>query len=401
MQMKAFVRYTLILFAAVFYVAAASVSAQDVSKQRNKKAKLEKDIAILDKQISDIKAQSSSATTRLKMLRKNIANRKELVEESRALIKVYNDSIKTKDIEIGTLETEVDTLMQHYEKLIRVAYKYRNPRVWYLYVFASEDVGQAFRRAGYFRNISDQIRSKAQLIRERKTNLVEQKNVLSGLKKEEESVKRALENELKKLRKDEAEADKLVTQLKNDRKAIEKQIASKKKEVQKLNKEIQRKIDEAQRSKQKSGGKKDDSGDVKLSGEFESNKGKLPWPVNGALVAGFGKQYHPVFKNLELPENEGIDIAVEKGEPVKCVFDGQVLDVFVMPSYGQCVLIQHGKTYFTFYCKLTSIAVKAGEKVKTGQKIGQVETMGGTLQLHFEIWKNKVPQNPTHWLKKK
>ena len=141
--------------------------------------------------------------------------------------------------------------------------------------------------------------------------------------------------------------------------------------------------------------------DVKLSGEFENNKGKLPWPVNGALVGKFGKQYHPVFKNLELPPNEGIDIAVESGAEVKSVYDGQVLDVFVMPTYGQCVLVQHGNTYFTFYCKLGSVAVKKGNKVKTGQKLGVAETTGEASQIHFEIWKDKVPQNPSNWLKQK
>ena len=399
--MKVFIRHTFVLFAAMFCLAATSVSAQDVSKQKKKKAQLEKDIAILDKQIVDIKEKSASETTRLGMLRKNIANRKALVEESRSLIKAYSDSIKVKDAEIVALGSEVDTLIQSYAKLVRVAYKYRNPRVWYLYVFASEDVGQAFRRVGYFKNVSDQIRIQAQLIRERKSCLEDQKTALSNLKKEEEAVKNALEAELKSLRTDEAEADKLVQKLKKDRASIEKQIASKKKEVRNLNKEIQRKIDEAQRAKQKTSTKKDDGVDAKLSGEFESNKGKLPWPVNGVLVSGFGKQYHPVFKNLELPENEGIDIAVDKGGAVNSVFNGVVLDVFVMPSYGQCVLVQHGKTYFTFYCKLTALTVKAGDKVKTGQKIGQVETIGGTTQLHFEIWKNKVPQNPALWLKKK
>lgn len=395
------IKCTFLSAVAVIFVATSSLYAQDVSKQKEKKAKLEKEISILDKQIQDIKAQSSSASTRLEMLRKNIENRKELVDESRSLIKVYGDSIMTMDAEIVHLGAEVDTLLLHYSKLLKTAYKYRDPHVWYLYVFASEDVGQAFRRVGYFRNISGQIRDKAQIIREKRSDLEVQKEAMTVLKQEEEAVKAALEAELKKLRSDEKEADKLVQQLKKDKKNIEKQIASKKKEVQNLNKEIQKKIEEAQKAKAKSGGSKDDGSAVKLSGEFENNKGKLPWPVNGALVAGFGKQYHPVFKNLELPANEGIDIAVEKGASVSSVFNGEVLDVFVMPTYGQCVLIQHGKTYFTFYCKLGSVAVKTGDKVKTGQKIGVVDEMGGTSQIHFEIWKNKVPQNPANWLRKK
>ena len=167
--------------------------------------------------------------------------------------------------------------------------------------------------------------------------------------------------------------------------------------------DLQKKIEEAQKKKKNtsSGGKTANQQDVKLSGEFANNKGKLPWPVNGVLVRSYGKQYHPVFKNLELPSNDGIDIAVDAGGEVCSVFEGEVLDVFVMPSYGQCVLVQHGSTYFTFYCKLGSIVVKKGEKVRTGQKLGVVEPMNGTSQIHFEIWKDKSPQNPSSWLRSK
>lgn len=394
-------KQAMMMIVAVVLMATLPVAAQDVARQKEKKTKLEKEIALLDRQIAEIKTKSSSATTRLSMLRKNIENRKSLIEESRALIKAYGDSLMVKDSEIGILESEVDTLLTNYEILVRTAYKYRNPNVWYLYVFASDNVGQAFRRIGYFRNISNKIREGAHVIRARKSDLELQKESLEALREEEQAVQASLEAELKNLRSDEKEADRLVQQLKNDRKKIESQIAAKKKEVQKLNKEIQRKIEEAQRAKGKSGSKKEDPGAAKLSGEFENNKGKLPWPVNGALVSSFGRQFHPVFKNLELPENEGIDIAADKGTSVTSVFNGQVLDVFVMPAYGQCVLIQHGKTYFTFYCKLTSLTVKTGDKVTTGQKIGVVDEIGGTSQIHFEIWKNKVPQNPANWLKKK
>ena len=101
-----------------------------------------------------------------------------------------------------------------------------------------------------------------------------------------------------------------------------------------------------------------------MSAEFSKNKGKLPWPVNGSIVGKFGKQFHPVFKNLQLPANNGVDIAVAKGADVKAVFDGVVKQVFVMPGYNQCVLVQHGKNYFTFYCKLGSAKVKAGNRAQ-------------------------------------
>lgn len=400
--MKNIIRYILICVSAFALIGASPLSAQDLTKQKNKKAQLEKDIALLDKQIAGIKKQSASATTRLGLLRQNISNRKALVSESDRLIRSYDDSIRVKNKEIAGLQDEVDTLVHYYGKLIRDAYKYRDPRVWYLYVFASENLGQAFRRAGYFRSISEQIRYEADVIRGKQADLEGQKADLDILKQEAIAVKNARVKELNNLRKDEKEADQLVTQLKKDRKKIESQIAAKKKEVKALNKEIQRKIEQAQKSKTGSSGtKKSSEQDIKLSGEFANNKGKLPWPANGALVGKFGKQYHPVFKNLELPPNEGIDIAVESGSSVNSVYDGQVLDVFIMPTYGQCVLVQHGNTYFTFYCKLGTVAVKKGDKVKTGQKLGVAETINGTPQIHFEIWKDKIPQNPSNWLREK
>lgn len=398
--MRTGMKFIFAIVSAFLMLASASVYAQDVSKQRNKKAQLEKEITLLDKQIAGIKEQSASATTRLEMLRQNIANRKELIAESEALIKTYNDSIALKNKEILVLQNEIDTLVYYYTRLVSNAYKYRDSKVWYLYVFASDNLGQAFRRAAYFRNISGQIRRNAEAIREKEAELEVQKGALGKIRAVVVAEKNALVKELDGLRADEKEADNLIKQLKADSKAIEKQIAAKRKEVEALNREIQRKIEEAKRASSKnSSSKKADPAVDRLSGEFESNKGKLPWPADGAVVAKFGKRFHPVHKNLELPSNDGIDMAVEHGQAVTCIFEGVVTDVFLMPSYGQCVMVQHGNSYFTFYCRLENVAVKKGDKVTTGQTLGYVGSLNGTSQLHFEIWKNQAPQDPANWLR--
>ena len=140
--------------------------------------------------------------------------------------------------------------------------------------------------------------------------------------------------------------------------------------------------------------------DYKLAEEFSKNKGKLPWPAEGAVVDRFGQHYHPVFTRVKLPFNNGISIAVAKGARVKAVFDGVVKQIVVMPGYNQCVLVQHGN-WFSFYCKLQNTTVKAGDKVKTGQTIGSVDTINGDTQLHFQIWQKQTPQNPELWLRKK
>lgn len=398
--MRKFMKNIVALVSVILMLATSSAFAQDVSKQKNKKAQLEKEIKLLDEQIAGIREQSASTTTRLELLRKNISNRKELVAESEALIRSYNDSIRVKDKEIKTLQNEVDTLVLYYGKLVRSAYKHRNSKVWYLYVFASDNLGQAFRRAAYFRNISDQIRQDAAKIREKEAELEVQRGALKKLKTKAVTAKNSLVKELQDLSADEKEADDLIEQLKADSKAIEQQIASKKKEVEALNREIQRKIEEAKRAKKKSTTTaKNDPVSTKLSGDFANNKGKLPWPVKGAVVGDFGKRFHPVHKNLELPSNDGIDIAVNPGECVHSIFEGTVLDIFVMPSYGQCVMVQHGAAYYTFYCRMENITVKKGDKVKAGQTLGQVSALNGISQLHFQIWKDNSPQNPIDWLR--
>lgn len=380
-------------------VCTSGVYAQDTRVQEEKKARLEREIAIIDKQLAENASRSNSMLSDLTLIRKKISNRKTLVSEADREEKRYNDSIYLINREINRLQVRVDTLTAHYSRLVMGVYKNRDARVWYMYMFASENLGQAFRRLGYFRNLSSQMKEEARQIRTMQQELGEKKERLARLKKESESVKAARQKELDELRKDESKADTVVKRLQKDRKKYQNQLAAKKKEVNALNREIARIIAQAMKTDdQKKKDKAKAPVDMKLDGEFANNKGKLPWPADGPVMSRFGKQYHPVYKNLELPPNNGVDIALAKGTDVKAVFDGVVTQVFVMPGYNQCVLVQHGN-YFTLYCKMKGLSVKAGDKVRTGQTLGTIDTINGQTQLHFEVWKGKDPQNPENWLR--
>ncbi len=376
--------------------------AQDTKAYEEKKARLEREIAIIDKQLAENASQSSSMLSDLTLIRKNISNRKSLVNEADRRVRQYSDSIYLAQREINRLQARIDTLTSHYAKLVRSAYKNRDARVWYMYMLASDNLGQAFRRFGYFRNLSSQMKSEAKDIRVMQEELEGKKQRLTAMKAEAEALKAERVKELEKLKKDEAKADSVVKKLQKDKKKYQNQLASKKKEVNALNRQIAKLIEEAMKTddpkKQKSSSKKSAPVDMKLDGEFSKNKGKLPWPADGPVVGTFGKHYHPVYKNLELPSNNGIDVALAKGSDVKAVFDGTVTQVITMPGYNQCVLVQHGN-YFTLYCKMKSVSVKVGEKVKTGQKLGTIDTINGQTQLHFEVWKGSTPQNPESWLR--
>lgn len=389
-------RFLKIISVFLLVMSSVVVHAQDTRAQEEKKARLEREIAIIDRQLAENASKSNSLLSDLTLVRKKISNRKALVTEADRRIRQYSDSIYLAQREINRLQARVDTLTAHYSRLVLSAYKNRDARVWYMYMFASDNLGQAFRRFGYFKNLSSHMKKEAQDIREMQAELVQKKERMAVLKSEAESLKAERVKELDRLRADEAKADKVVKSLQKDRKKYQKQLQDKKREVNALNREIASII--AQSMKKDDPKKKKTEVDVKLDAEFAKNKGRLPWPADGPVVNRFGKQYHPVYRNLELPPNNGFDVALSKGTLVKSVFDGVVTQVLVMPGFNHCVMVKHGN-YFTLYCNMKDLLVKEGDKVKTGQELGTIDTINGQTQLHFELWKGDKPQNPENWLK--
>ena len=260
-----------------------------------------------------------------------------------------------------------------------------------MYLLSSDGLSQGLRRYGYLKSMAAGLNAQALEIKDTRARLEEEKAGLLKLREEASVLRNTRAVELKQLEKDESNSKQLVASLGKDKARYQKELAAKKKQVQALNAELNKMV-------KKSSGKPKTEVDAKLDKEFASNKGRLPWPADGPVVDSFGKHYHPVYKNVELPFNNGVNIALGKDSAVKAVFDGTVSNVVVIPGYNQCILVQHGG-YFTFYCKLASVNVKAGDKVKTGQVIGRVDTIAGETQLHFELWEGKTPRNPELWLK--
>lgn len=389
-------RWLTVIFLSLFL--AVNVHGQNVAAQEEKKARLEREIEILDRQLSDNASKSSNALSDLTLVRKKVANRKALVAESERRVREYSDRIYLKQRSINRMQARIDTLSEHYSKLVLSAYKNRDARLWYMYMLASDNIGQAIRRMAYFKNLSSQMNQEARRIKEAKRELEKEKEELQVLKKEAESVKAERAAELKRLQGEEKQSDKIVKQLQSNRKKYQSQLAAKKKQVDALNREIERLVAAAMNggSSKTSSGKTDF--DRKLAAEFSKNKGNLPWPADGPVVDKFGQKFHPVYKNLKLPPNNGVDIALSKGAKVRAVFDGVVKQIVVMPGYNKCILVQHGN-YFTFYCKLGSASVKAGDKVKAGDLLGTVDVINDQVLLHFQVWQGNKPQNPEHWLR--
>lgn len=395
------VKVTLTAVALLIYQSVTVLHAQDTSAQEQKKERLEREIELINRQLSSTNSKSRSALATYDLVSKKVSNRQALLRESRRKEKECADRIYLKQREINKLQESYDTLAAHYDRLVLGAYKNRDARIWYMYILASDDLSQAYRRYGYFKSLASQIGEEARRMEDARTKLEAERDELQKLRAEQKVVTQNTQKELGKLQSEQAESKALVGKLKKEKSKYQKELAAKRKQVEALDREIARLVREAMKGGTASGaGKKSNKMviDEKLAAEFSKNKGKLPWPADGPVVDAFGERYHPVYKNVKLPKNNGVGIALRPGTSVKCVFDGVVKQVLVMPGYNQCVLVQHGN-YFTFYCKLKNVVVKSGQKVKIGQEIGTVDTINRETQLHFQIWKDTTPQNPESWLK--
>lgn len=404
--------YTLLLTLVVCLPAQGQKTS--IKKLESQRAQLEKDIAMLNRQLAQNSKSSSAAMNSLTLVRSKISAREKLIAGCDETLRLLRDSISVCQGKLDRLQARYDTLSHYYARLVRGSYKNRDSRLWYMYLLSSESVGQGLRRFGYLRNLSSQMSGQALKIRETSALLEVEKARLLTLKDQADQMRSKVVRERASLQDEEAESHRLVNQLNKDRRKYQQQLQEKNRQKEALNRKIadliraqQEAAAKAAAAKNKAKGGKAETGkaattsteiDAKLSGEFAANRGRLPWPVEGAVVERFGKHKHPVYANVDLPQNNGVTLAVRRGAEAKAVFNGTVTQIVVLPGYNQCVLVSHGE-YFTLYSKLKTVSVKAGDKVVTGQTLGTVDTIGGEDQFHFELWKGSTPQNPESWLR--
>lgn len=125
--------------------------------------------------------------------------------------------------------------------------------------------------------------------------------------------------------------------------------------------------------------------------------GSMPsfrWPVKGRIITAFGTKVNGV-------TNDGINLAVPEGTPVKAAEDGVVAYAGnELKGYGNLVLVRHANGFVSAYANASELLVKRGESVKRGQTIAHAGQTGNVTspQLHFEIRKGSTPVDPTKYL---
>jgi septal ring factor EnvC (AmiA/AmiB activator) len=128
------------------------------------------------------------------------------------------------------------------------------------------------------------------------------------------------------------------------------------------------------------------------------SKGRVPWPVQGVLRLGFGRQIDPEFGTATL--RNGIEVAALEGSPVRAVAPGRVLFAGWFRGYGQVVIVDHGRGHMTVSGYLEELDVRADQYVAADQVIGGVGETGSLSGpgLYFEVRKGGKPVDPEEWL---
>ena len=279
-----------------------------------------------------------------------------------------------------------------------------------MFIFASKDINQAYKRLKYIQQYSEYRKSQANEIVKTQATLEEKINDLTQTNEEKTILVSMEEQEKQNLAIEKAEQENIVQKLQGKEQELKKQLKKKEAAKRKMQKAIQRIIEEeirkAREAAKKSG--KTSKGfpmtpeALKLSNSFASNKGKLPWPVKqGVITAQFGKHPHPVLAGIVI-NNNGIDISTTKGSTSRAIFNGVVSSVAIIPGEGKVVMVRHGE-YLSVYSYMSEVFVSKGDKIDIKQDLGVLINEAGKskTQVHLEIWKGMTKLNPKYWIFRK
>ncbi len=416
-------------------------SSIDLKKQRQR---LSNEIELLNKSLQKTSSSKNLTVKQVNALLAQIKLREQKISTISSEMTLINREINKNTQVIKKLESELAELKKNYANMIQFAYRNKSGYNKLMFLFAAHDFNQAFKRVKYLQQFGESRKVQANEIEQTQLALKKKAAELEINKKEKSSLIQAQEGEKKTLSTQKSEKDKVVKNFTSQEKEFKQEITKKKQEADRLARAIQaairkeiedenRRIEAARKAaaavaaakakaeaeKAKAEGrpvvvapkvdevKKDTKSAsnilsatpeaAKLSSDFTSNRGRLPWPVeNGIVTQGFGQ--HTYGRNVTV-NNDGLNIRTNDGQVVRAIFDGVVSSVVQMQGSGYAVIIRHGK-YFSVYSNLQSVSVKRLQTVTVKQAIGIAgkDPIEGVSEMHFEIWEGTSPLNPTPWL---
>lgn len=396
-------RYFFLLLLCVTPLLVSGQSNALIEKMRKERIEMEEQIAQQEKILMSTESNISNQVSNLNIISAKLKERIRLLDNTVSEIRLLDIESSRIEKQIAELEKEQEQCKERYADACRFFQRQNSNFNSLMFILATESFREMSRRARYVGEYSGSLREMAAEINQKRDTLEVKREQIETLKAEKIKLKEIQQKNEEDVRNEEKKQLSLINQLKNKRSNLKKEIASKQKKMNDLSKEIERQIQLAIKQEQsKNKGKKEPpQEDVKLSGSFESNKGKLPMPITGPyLVVGeYGIQNVAGMKDVR-QNNLGIDIQGKDGAQARAVFDGTVSSIFQHGKGQIGVLIRHG-SYISAYCNLSDTRLKTGDKVKTSDIIGNIQSSDdGTPILHFQLHKESTRLNPSVWLRR-
>jgi murein hydrolase activator len=423
----------------VLLFAAGRLFAQQPAPQT--KADLEKERAAIQKEIEDVKRSldethknKRETLGQLALLRRRLQLRESAVRNINEQINVIQGDMNESWREILKLRAELDTLRIQYAQSIVFAYKNRSSYDFLNFLFSATSFNDALHRIQYLKSYRAYREERAQNILQTQQLLQGKIDGLKVSRAEKDEALKKHNKELEMLESEKKEKDNVVHRLQSQEKELKKEMAAKQRQDQKLEAAITAAIRRATAAAARENAKKVAAAeaaersattnknspsneaavpatlnvlknsnktvfvsdeDLHLTGNFERNRGRLPWPVSGTVSMRYGRhEYLPGIFH----DNVGVTIDVQAGAAVKAVFEG-VVSLVTNIGDVQAVMIRHGK-YFTTYSNLGTVSVSKGDHVSTGQIIGRVGGDMAQPQLEFVLSDDRNRYlDPERWLK--
>jgi len=408
-------RYRILILLLLF---TAALYPQSRKQLENQKKKLNEEIRTTTKLINQTLKSRQGAENRLVLTKQSIKQGEQYINLLNDEISMLNHDIDSLEAARQDFENRLAYLRTQYAADIKLLYRQskRNSFSNFIFIVSAEDLNEGFRRYRYLQQVSIHRRLKAIEIRAIADTIAAQQLALTSSREQKEVAMSERERQQKKLERQQRSQNQQIQNLKQKESELKKKQKKQQKQIAALESKIQDAINaELEAQKKQKGAATENTTSSKgtstatfemskeeklIAGNFVANKGKLPRPVERGNITGhFGVQPHPYLDKVTV-NNKGIYIQSPAGTDARAVFEGVVTKVFAISGSNQSVIIRHGN-YSTVYSNLTSVYVKAGDKVTTKQKIGKIYTDpedGNKTELYFLMYQDKNILNPESWL---
>lgn len=383
---------------------------EDINSLKNKQSELKQQMQNTDKKLSETRKNTKQSLRELERLNEDIVYRDQIIKKQADELNRYSVQIDSLNGSINRLSDEYKSLKKKQSDMIYYAFMTNNTQSdFIIYILSSKNFQEAYRRVIYLSNLATMRKEQSAELNKTKQEIQERRDRVDVLKSRTKDLLAKQEKEKEFALYQKQKQDKLLVSLQAQEKLLKSELQKQQKASEQLNEKIQKIIaQQAEAAKKRTQTKTTTQGgyamtkeETTVAGGFEKNKGLLPWPAKGNITGSFGKQPHPVLKDVTV-NNKGIYITSAPGSKATAVYDGTVSQCFSVPGNNNAVIIRHGN-FLTVYANLTDIYVKSGSKVAKGTPIGKIYEDSedkNKATLFFQVWKEKNLLNPQQWLKK-